>query len=104
MITDQVSVIEDCLPQVFGPNAFRPSGINNKFFLFTKFLIDFEIFIYSRWGELVFHSDDKAFEWDGTLDGKLLPAGTYAYIVRFKSEFNPDRGIIERRGGVTLLR
>lgn len=97
-------VIEDCVPRVFGPNAFRPKGTNDEFFLFTKYIIDFEIFIYNRWGGLVYHSNQEDFRWDGIFEGRLLPAGTYAYKVRFKSEFNPLRGMMEKHGGVTLLR
>jgi len=104
MDRDTVRVLEDCIPKVFGPNAFKPSGINKEFLLFTEFLTDFEIFIYSRWGELVFQSNEKEFKWDGTLNGELLPAGTYAWVVKFKSEFNPDSDVMEQFGGVTLLR
>jgi len=101
---DTVRVTEDCVPRVFGPNAFRPNGTNNEFFLFTKYLTDFEIFIYDRWGSLVYHSDQKDFRWDGRLNGQLLPAGTYAYVVKFKSEFKPVEGLKEKHGGVILLR
>jgi len=104
MDRDTVRVIEDCIPKVFGPNAFKPNGVNKEFLLYTEFLTDFEIFIYSRWGELVFHSNEKEFKWDGTLNGELLPAGTYPWIVKFKSEFNPDSDMMEQFGGVTLLR
>jgi len=101
---DTVRIIIDCIPKVFGPNAFKPTGVNKDFFLVTKFLIDFEIFIYSKWGELVFQSENELFRWDGTLNGELLPAGTYPYVVKFKSEFSTDQSIKEKRGGVVLLR
>ena len=101
---DTVDVVEECLPRVFGPNAFRPGGANPEFFLITKFLTDFNIFIYDRWGKLVFQSGDRDFRWDGTLNGELLPAGTYAWKAEFISEFNPDRGMLSESGGVVLLR
>jgi len=101
--SDQSEVLEDCVPKVFGPNAFRPGGLNNEFFLFTEFLDKFNIYIYSRWGELVYHSSDKDFRWDGTLNGELLPAGQYSYVVRYTSSFR-DRGELVQYGGVTLLR
>ena len=100
---DQSEVLEDCIPKVFGPNAFRPGGLNDEFYLFTEYLDEFNIFIYSRWGELVYQSDQKDFRWDGTYQGQLLPAGQYTYVVRYTSSFR-DRGTLEQYGGVTLLR
>ncbi len=104
MTQDTIRVVEDCIPQVFGPNAFKPTGSNSEFFLFTRFLIDFEVFIYSRWGELVYQSSQTDFRWDGTLNGEVLPSGSYAWVAKFRSEFNPDQGVMEKRGGVMLLR
>ncbi|MEN8248879.1 MAG: gliding motility-associated C-terminal domain-containing protein [Bacteroidota bacterium] len=101
--TDQSEVLEDCIPKVFGPNAFRPGGVNKEFFLYTEYVEDFEIFIFNKWGDMVFHSSDISFKWNGTLNGELLPAGQYSYVVRFTSSFR-DRGTIEQYGGVVLLR
>jgi len=101
--TDQTELLEDCIPKVFGPNAFRPGGLNNEFFLFTEYVEDFEIFIYNRWGNLLFQSNQLDFRWDGTFEGQLLPAAQYSWVVRFTSSFR-DRGTIEQYGGVLLLR
>jgi gliding motility-associated-like protein len=100
---DQTEVLEDCIPKVYGPNAFRPGGINDTFFLFTQYLDEFDIFIYSRWGELVYHSSNKDFTWNGVYNDQLLPAGQYTWVVRYTSSFR-DRGLLEQYGGVTLLR
>ncbi|MCB0506581.1 MAG: gliding motility-associated C-terminal domain-containing protein, partial [Cyclobacteriaceae bacterium] len=100
---DQSEVIEDCIPKVSGPNAFRPGGLNNTYSLFTQYVDTFEIFIFDQWGEMVYHSDDKAFAWDGVYNNELLPAGQYSWVVRYTSSFR-DRGTIEEYGGVVLLR
>jgi gliding motility-associated-like protein len=74
----------------------------------TQFVGEFSIFIYNRWGELIFFSDNLEFMqntgWDGTKNGKLLPVGTYPYVIRFTSTTAPERGVIEQTGGITLLR
>jgi gliding motility-associated-like protein len=100
---DQSQVLEDCIPKVYGPTAFRPGGLNAEFFLFTEYIKDFEIFIFNRWGNMVYQSNEIDFKWDGTLDGELLPAAQYSWVVRYTSSFR-DRGTLEQYGGVVLLR
>ena len=68
---------------------------------------DFEIFLYNRWGELVYQSNDKNFRWNGGYNNDAsspMPSGTYVYVIKFVSEYQPERGIQEKRGGVVLLR
>jgi gliding motility-associated-like protein len=100
---DQSNVLEDCIPKVYGPTAFKPGGLNAEFYLFTEYVDEFEIFIYNRWGTLLFYSDDINFRWDGTFNGEVQPAAQYSYVVRYTSSFR-DRGTLEQYGGVLLLR
>ena len=105
--TDSVRIIESCDPRVIAPNAFSPDSDppNDGFSVFPNdFVSDFEIFIYNRWGELIFQSSTLEFKWDGTFEGQLVPLGTYPYVIRFKSRFEPERGIFEQRGAVTVIR
>lgn len=108
---DQTEVVNDCVPKIVAPTAFRPTSsvpTNKDFFVYTFFITDnFQILIYNRWGELVFESSDKNFKWNGGYNnnpGQPLPGGTYAYVVKYVSSFRPDRGIQEQRGGVALIR
>ncbi len=97
----------DCMPRVRAPNAFSPNGNdeNELFFVFPNNFVDnFEIFIYSRWGELVFYSNNFDFTWNGEFRSKLLPEGTYALVMKFTSVDEPELGTIEQYGSVTLLR
>lgn len=107
-IRDAVEVIDDCLPRVYAPNAFTPDtspGFNDDFFVYPNPYVDnFEIKIYSRWGELVFQSEDIGFRWDGTYRGKILKIDSYIYVMRFTSSLMPELGEIEQRGGVAILR
>ena len=105
--TDRVEVVEDCRPVIHAPNAFSPNGngVNEEFFVFPNDYVDaFEIFIYTRWGEIVYHSDVIDFRWDGFYRGKILPVGTYTYILKFSSSLEPELGTIEQYGSVTLVR
>jgi gliding motility-associated-like protein len=107
--TDQTRVDIECTPKITGPNAFRPGGVNSDFFLYTFFIADtdFTIFIFNRWGEMVYQSTQRNFRWNGGYNNSIaqpLPPGTYAYIVKYKSAYQPGAGVQEKRGGVVLLR
>ena len=108
--SDEAVVEIECLPRIVAPNAFRPDGeVNPDFFVYTFFIDDapFEVFIFSRWGELIYQSVERQFKWNGGYNNNLakpLPPGTYSYVVRYRSSYRPEDGIQEQRGGVVLLR
>ena len=115
---DEVEVIEECDPIITGPNAFRPGSAvnggnpdrdNGQFWVISHFITDedFRVLIFNRWGQMVFESDDRNFLWNGGMNGNSgqgLPPGTYAYVIRYKSQYFPEQGIKEKRGGVVLIR
>ena len=104
---DLVEVVEDCTPVIVAPNAFSPNGngVNDEFFVFPNdYVEEFEILIYTRWGELVYRSNTQDFRWNGIYKGALLPPGTYAYIMKFSSSLASSLGTIEQYGSVTLIR
>jgi gliding motility-associated-like protein len=93
---------------VYAPTAFSPESTipkNRSFSINGAYLGDkFQIIIFNRWGEPVFESQDKNFEWDGTRLGEPLPNATYAYVMKYTSITDSDPTIYEKRGGVTLIR
>lgn len=107
---DQTLVVEQCQPLIDVPNAFRPGSgveINKTFSVFPTFVSEkgFQIFIYNRWGEMVYQSADLNFKWNGTYkgNGTLLPGGTYTYVIKFFGDLT-TAGEQEIRGSVMLLR
>ncbi|MFP4090055.1 MAG: gliding motility-associated C-terminal domain-containing protein, partial [Cyclobacteriaceae bacterium] len=105
--TDSVEVVDDCHPRIVAPNAFRPGGVNNEFFVYSRYVAseDFEVKIYNRWGELIYYSTSPDFRWDGTYKGKPAPLGTYPYVINYRSSTSGDSGeILEERGGITIVR
>ncbi|WP_296622093.1 PKD domain-containing protein [Marivirga sp.] len=102
------TVLEDCAPKVFAPNAVRPASSiaqNRAFRVFAnEYVGEFQIIIFNRWGTIVFQSNDKNFEWDATdLNGVQVPQGLYAYIINFRSTEEGGR-TYEQRGGVNVVR
>lgn len=75
---------DTCFSAVYVPNAFNPfSPIEeNRVFTIYPFLIrDYQIKIFDRWGRKVFETDDQKEYWDGTIEGTLVPEGTYYYVI-----------------------
>ncbi len=90
---------------IYLPNAITPNGdgLNDHFSIpetIQPEMADFEIYIYNRWGELVFYSKDKAFKWNGEFKGKILHGVTYSYMIRYKDTIG-ERHIL--KGVITVL-
>ena len=89
------------------PNAFTPnSDSNNDLFLGNGFhggLIDFEMSIWNRWGQMVFETQDSRAGWNGQEfnTGKASPQGVYVFKASYK---DPRGNDFVQEGHVTLLR
>jgi|GEM_PF-3046892 len=88
------------LPTVFSPNG---DGLNDAFKpVFTGNPKSYAIFIYNRWGQLVYKSYDIRSGWDGrTGSGKKADVGTYFWHMK---SVCPNDIIIQRNGDITLVR
>lgn len=66
------------------PNAFSPNGdgINDIFTGTTLGFDGFDLSIYDRWGRVIHTTQDANAGWDGTSQGRLVPNGVYAYVLR----------------------
>ena len=114
--TDEVTHVVTITPlyDIVIPNAFTPDPLggngggydpsdlsNNVFYPFVRFVKDFKLRIYDRWGELVFESDDILRGWDGYYRGQLGQQDVYAVQVWVR--FIDDREI-QRLSDLTLFR
>lgn len=102
-------VYDVTIPNAFTPDpsggnggAYDPTDLsNNVFYPFVRFVKDFKMRIWNRWGELVFESDDIKKGWDGYYRGQLSQQDVYVYRVWIR--FVDDREA-ERMGDLTLFR
>ena len=91
----------------FIPNSFTPDndGINDDFSGDGENFSDYEMYVFNRWGSLIFYTDDINTKWEGKRDGaekgELLPDGVYIYLVNVKALNGKKHQFI---GNVTLLR
>ena len=88
------------VPTGFSPNGdflndiFRPLGS-------AKFTTEYEMTVWSRWGEEVFRSTTPETGWDGNFKGQPAITGVYAYIIKYKNVYGESKLL---KGNVTLTR
>ncbi|MBP5326287.1 MAG: gliding motility-associated C-terminal domain-containing protein [Bacteroidales bacterium] len=89
---------------VWFPNAFTPILETNKIFkpYTANILEDYQLFIYDRFGSLVFSTNNIEEGWDGTYKGHDCRQGTYVYIATYRRS-GVER-LMTQKGTVTLIR
>jgi gliding motility-associated-like protein len=96
-IRKDVNVISDII--LYAPNTFTPDDdeFNQtwKFYISGIDIYDFDLFIYNRWGEVIWESHDPNVGWDGTYAGKIVQEGTYNWVMRVADAFNDDQYTFE---------
>jgi gliding motility-associated-like protein len=100
-VRDEVSIFYS--PLIYVPNAFTPDGnnFNNVFKAVTNNIVEFEMTIYNRWGEIVFVTNDTEGSWNGYYGGKLAQDGVYVWKIHY-TDLNGERELMV--GHVSLLR
>jgi gliding motility-associated-like protein len=96
------SVIVTLLPTIDIPSGITPNsdGKNDVWQLGgIEAFPDCVVELYNRWGEIVFRSVGYDVKWDGTYNGKILPVGTYYYIIDLH-----DPSIPVYTGSITIMR
>ena len=99
--TDTITVFFD--GSIYVPNSFSPdgNGVNDFFFAYGKDIVEFEMYIFDRWGEQLFYSDDMEIGWDGFYKGKLCKNDVYVWKVKYTDVLGVN-GIMY--GTATLLK
>jgi len=84
------------IPNIFSPNN---DGIHDKWEI--SYLASYPgciVDIYNRYGQLIHHSVGYDKPWDGTVNGKQVPVGTYYYVI------DPKNGRQKMSGYVDVIR
>ncbi len=92
-------VVTDDLECVEVANTFTPNGDGNN----DTWNLDFTAYsnvslqVFSKWGTLVYETNEQTISWDGQYQGEPLPAGTYYYIMKLDDS-------IDQNGPITIVR
>ncbi len=99
----EVSIEGEC--QVYMPNVFSPNGdqINDAFCAYSPCIAEAQLWVYDRWGNLVFQSNPNEPQpcWDGSSRGRAMDTGMYYYRLRGVDVLGK---VVDLQGSVSLLR
>lgn len=107
-VTDSVSIDYsacDCI--LYAPNSFTPNkdGQNDVFVAYGCGDITItSLSIFNRWGEVIFHTDQQPFEWDGYYHGELCPGDVYAWSIRYRMKNGKQIKMSQKQGPLSLIR
>ncbi|WP_214653056.1 T9SS type B sorting domain-containing protein [Mucilaginibacter segetis] len=99
--TITISVLTNSECAIVIPNTFTPNndGINDYWQIpILQSYPKSTVYIYNRYGKLIYQSVGYSKPWDGNYLGKALPAGTYYYVI----DTHIRNNVIS--GSVTILR
>lgn len=106
--TDTVTYIMNVIPDIlfYAPNTFTPDNdeFNQSWEIFVSGIdvYNFDLYIFNRWGEMIWESHDPYAKWDGTYKGEVVPEGTYVWRATVKDPYVDDKK--EFQGHINVIR
>jgi gliding motility-associated-like protein len=93
-------------PVLYIPNSFSPNndGLNDRFVIVGEGVVEYELFIFNKWGQYVFYTDNIEESWNGKGRQNSVyygENGTYAYRIRARLL---DGQQLDFKGTVTIVR
>ena len=80
---------------IYAPSAFTPNGdgVNETFSIKTLGIRTegFKVWIFNRWGEELYSSDQLDFEWDGIYRAEEIQSGMYVWKIEYITVNNEER-------------
>lgn len=102
-VVHEISIIPEFT--FFIPNAFTPNGdgVNEYFYGTGVGIIEYDLWIFDRWGAMIFHSDDLDKKWNGKANNgaEIAQQDVYVWKVKLTDVFNKKHNYI---GTVTLVK
>ena len=97
--TVSIGVSELECPNVFSPGSTE--GVNDVWKVSYKSIVDFDCWIFNRWGQQIIHLTHPSQGWDGTYHGKLVSSGVYYYVIRARGS---DDRQYKLSGDINIIR
>jgi gliding motility-associated-like protein len=89
---------------LYVPNAFSPdnNGVNDRFHPVMVGMQSIDYFeVFNRFGQKVFSCQGDSPGWDGNLNGKPQPIGTYVWMIKGRDYLG---NLHSEKGSVVLIR
>jgi gliding motility-associated-like protein len=90
--TSEVTMVVTPAFTVYIPNAFTPdaNGVNDRFMVEGTGIIGFVMYVFDRWGEEVYYSEDIEEGWGGDVrgGGDVAKQDSYVYKIQVRDLFN----------------
>lgn len=101
-------MVSSCDPLIYWvPNVFTPDG--NEFNqvwgpIFTSgySMDNFQLYVFNRWGNLLWQTFDPAATWDGNYAGNPVSDGVYTWMIQFDDDDTDKKYLVH--GHVTIIR
>lgn len=100
-VEHRIKAVNTC--RIAVPNAFTPNSDGRNDFLYplNAYKADQLTFkVYNRFGQVVFETRDWTKKWDGTINGRQQPTGTYVWLLQY---IDHDTGAAVVKKGTTVL-
>jgi len=90
---------------LYVPNAFTPNknGVNDVFIPKGEGIVNFDMKIFDRWGEMLFETKDFNKGWDGTFKDRIVEQGIYVWIIKYSTVCTGDNDL-QKLGHVLLFK
>lgn len=103
-VTYIMHVVQDVI--LYAPNSFTPDGDEHNqswgIHIAGIDIYHFDLYIFNRWGELIWESHDPSATWDGTYNGEIVQSGMYIWKADAKDSLND--GKYEFNGYINVLK
>jgi gliding motility-associated-like protein len=84
-----IIIIKECTQTfIYFPNSFTPDGDNTNESFGPKGInvYDFKMYVFNRWGQLIFTAKDISDRWDGYYKSELCQNDIYVYKAFYKDK------------------
>lgn len=100
---DATKIVSQYIPNIITPNA---DGLNDAFIIdirdYTVYT-DWDLWVYNRWGSLVYHSSEPKIRWEGrAYGGEPLESGVYYFLIE-GTTMCLDKENVSYRGSIQVM-